>query len=47
MLRVTFVDLYDEIGKEMETQYGKVERLFVRRQEMGGSEEVFVKFSSQ
>ncbi|KAH9808853.1 glycine rich nucleic binding domain [Teratosphaeria destructans] len=40
-------DLFGEIGKEMETQYGKVERLFIWRKEQGGGDDVFVKFTSQ
>ncbi|KAI7314340.1 hypothetical protein KC315_g11393, partial [Hortaea werneckii] len=39
--------LYDEIGKEMETQYGSVERLMIWRREQGGDDDVFVKFTSQ
>ncbi|KAK0256120.1 hypothetical protein LTS16_000319 [Friedmanniomyces endolithicus] len=39
-------DLYGEVGREMETQYGKVERVFIWRQAMGGQDEVFVKFVS-
>ncbi|RMY53728.1 hypothetical protein D0865_05095 [Hortaea werneckii] len=39
--------LYDEIGKEMETQYGSVERLMIWRKEQGGEDDVFVKFTSQ
>ncbi|TKA79888.1 hypothetical protein B0A55_03658 [Friedmanniomyces simplex] len=39
-------DLYGEIGREMETQYGKVERVFIWREAMGGGNEVFVKFVS-
>ncbi|KAK0256079.1 hypothetical protein LTR91_011736 [Friedmanniomyces endolithicus] len=39
-------DLYGEVGREMETQYGKVERVFIWRQAMGGGDEVFVKFVS-
>ncbi|RMY80206.1 hypothetical protein D0864_08772 [Hortaea werneckii] len=39
--------LYDEIGKEMETQYGSVERLMIWRNEQGGEDDVFVKFTSQ
>ncbi|KAK4549776.1 hypothetical protein LTR36_005077 [Oleoguttula mirabilis] len=39
--------LYDEIGGEMEAQYGKVERIVVWRQEQGGNDDVFVKFTSQ
>jgi len=39
--------LYDEIGREIETQYGKVERLVIWRTEQGGNNDVFVKFTSQ
>ncbi|KAI7220476.1 hypothetical protein KC333_g2327 [Hortaea werneckii] len=39
--------LYDEIGKEMETQYGSVERLMIWRKQQGGEDDVFVKFTSQ
>ena len=39
-------DLYGEIGREMEGQYGKVERVFIWRVGMGGEDEVFVKFVS-
>ncbi|KAK5127368.1 hypothetical protein LTR85_006707 [Meristemomyces frigidus] len=39
--------LYTEIGNEMESQYGKVERIVVWRQEQGGNDDVFVKFTSQ
>ncbi|KAK5701611.1 hypothetical protein LTR97_004427 [Elasticomyces elasticus] len=44
-------DLYGEIGREMEGEYGKVERVFIYRRQGGGDEEgeqggdeVFVKF---
>ncbi|KAK3670518.1 hypothetical protein LTR78_009622 [Recurvomyces mirabilis] len=40
-------DLYGEIGREMEGQYGKVERVFIWRRESGGEDDVFVKFVSQ
>ncbi|KAF2771346.1 hypothetical protein EJ03DRAFT_349747 [Teratosphaeria nubilosa] len=40
-------DLFGEIGKEMETQYGTVERLYIWRKEQGGGDDVFVKFTSQ
>ncbi|KAK4551981.1 hypothetical protein LTR86_010773 [Recurvomyces mirabilis] len=40
-------DLYGEIGREMEGQYGKVERVFIWRKESGGEDDVFVKFVSQ
>ncbi|KAK0811701.1 hypothetical protein LTR02_004873 [Friedmanniomyces endolithicus] len=39
-------DLNGEVGREMETQYGKVERVFIWRLAMGGGDEVFVKFVS-
>ncbi|KAK5724766.1 hypothetical protein LTR15_004814 [Elasticomyces elasticus] len=43
-------DLYGEIGREMEGEYGKVERVFIYRREGGdveeGGDEVFVKFVS-
>ncbi|KAK1068269.1 hypothetical protein LTR74_005767 [Friedmanniomyces endolithicus] len=39
-------DLYGEVGREMETQYGKVERVFIWRQATGGGDEVSVKFVS-
>lgn len=40
-------NLYDEIGREMEGNYGKVERLVIWRREQGGGDDVFVKFTSQ
>ncbi|KAK5110113.1 hypothetical protein LTR62_006247 [Meristemomyces frigidus] len=40
-------DLYGEIGREMEGQYGKVERVYIWREAMGGQDQVFVKFTSQ
>ena len=39
--------LYDEIGKEMEREYGKVERVVVWRKEQGGGDDVFVKFTAE
>ncbi|EMC97201.1 hypothetical protein BAUCODRAFT_23561 [Baudoinia panamericana UAMH 10762] len=39
-------DLYGEIGREMEGQYGKVERVFIWRKVAGGQDDVFVKFTS-
>ena len=39
-------NLMQEIGEEMQAQYGNVERVFVWREEMGGANEVFVKFTS-
>ncbi|KAK5731993.1 hypothetical protein LTR17_010946 [Elasticomyces elasticus] len=46
-------DLYGEIGREMEGEYGKVERVFIYRRSEGseeggeeGGDEVFVKFVS-
>ena len=40
-------NLMQEIGDEMGTKYGNVERVFIWRQEMGGQDEVFIKFTSQ
>lgn len=40
-------DLMQEIGDEMGKKYGNVERLFIWREELGGANEVFVKFTSQ
>lgn len=44
-------DLYGEIGREMETEYGKVERVYLWRANAEGNEAgedvVFVKFTSQ
>ena len=40
-------NLMQEIGDEMGNKYGTVERLFIWREEMGGHNEVFVKFTSQ
>ncbi|KAF2863974.1 hypothetical protein K470DRAFT_279825 [Piedraia hortae CBS 480.64] len=39
-------DLFGEIGQEMESSYGKVERVFIWRREQGGNDDVFVKFTS-
>ena len=39
-------NLMQEIGEEMQGQYGNVERVFVWREEVGGGDEVFVKFTS-
>lgn len=39
-------NLMQEIGEEMQSQYGNVERVFIWREEMGGGNEVFVKFTS-
>ena len=39
-------NLMQEIGEEMQGQYGNVERVFVWRGEVGGGNEVFVKFTS-
>jgi splicing factor 45 len=39
-------NLLQEIGDEMGSKYGNVERVFVWREEMGGKNEVFVKFNS-
>jgi splicing factor 45 len=38
--------LMQEIGEEMAREYGNVERVFIWREEMGGGNEVFVKFTS-
>lgn len=38
-------DLLQEIGEEM-GEFGKVERIFIWRQHVGGNDEVFVKFTS-
>ena len=40
-------NLLQEIGDEMGREYGVVERVFVWREEMGGGNEVFVKFTSE
>lgn len=40
-------NLLQEVGEEMGEKYGNVERVFVWREEMGGKNEVFVKFTSQ
>ena len=40
-------DLMQEVGDEMGSKYGNVERVFIWRQEMGGKNDVFVKFTSQ
>ncbi|WPH01082.1 Hypothetical protein R9X50_00391700 [Acrodontium crateriforme] len=40
-------NLMQEIGDEMSNKYGTIERLFIWRTEMGGHDEVFVKFTSQ
>ena len=43
-------NLMQEIGEEMEKQYGKVERMYIWRKEEdgeGGDDSVFVKFTSQ
>ena len=39
-------NLMQEIGEEMQGQYGVVERVFIWREEVGGGNEVFVKFTS-
>jgi splicing factor 45 len=39
-------NLMQEIGEEMQGQYGNVERVFIWREEVGGGNEVFVKFTS-
>ncbi len=39
-------NLMQEVGEEMGKEYGNVERVFVWREEMGGKNEVFVKFTS-
>ena len=40
-------NLMQEVGDEMGSQYGNVERLFIWRKEAGGDDSVFVKFTSQ
>lgn len=40
-------NLQQVIGSEMSTKYGNVERIFVWREDMGGNNTVFVKFTSQ
>lgn len=40
-------NLLQEIGDEFGEKHGNVERLFIWRQDMGGKDEVFVKFTSQ
>ncbi|KAM0715517.1 hypothetical protein Q7P37_009015 [Cladosporium fusiforme] len=40
-------DLMQEIGDEFSKSYGTIERLFVWREENGGNNEVFVKFTNQ
>ena len=40
-------NLMQEIGDEMGNKHGNVERVFIWREEMGGNNEVFVKFTSQ
>jgi splicing factor 45 len=40
-------NLMQEVGDEMGSKYGNVERVFVWREEIGGKNEVFVKFTSQ
>lgn len=40
-------NLMQEVGDEMGSNYGNVERVFIWREEMGGKNEVFVKFTSQ
>ncbi|KAF2722417.1 hypothetical protein K431DRAFT_283850 [Polychaeton citri CBS 116435] len=39
-------NLMQDIGDNMVEQYGRVERMFVWRQAMGGNDEVFVKFTT-
>lgn len=39
-------NLMQEIGGEMQSQYGNMERVFIWREENGGGNEVFVKFTS-
>jgi len=39
-------NLFDEIGEEMNENYGQVERIFIWRKEQGGGDDVFVKFTS-
>ncbi|KAK5171356.1 uncharacterized protein LTR77_004500 [Saxophila tyrrhenica] len=40
-------NIMQEIGDEMGGQYGNVERVFIWREAMGGTDEVFIKFTSQ
>lgn len=40
-------NLMQEIGDEFGSDYGNIERLFIWREEMGGKNEVFVKFTNQ
>ena len=40
-------NLLQTVGEEMEERYGNVERVFVWGEESGGSNEVFVKFTSE
>jgi splicing factor 45 len=39
-------NLMQEIGEEMQGQYGNVERVYIWREEQGGGNEVFVKYTS-
>lgn len=40
-------NLLQEIGEEFSKSYGTIERLFIWREESGGNNEVFVKFTNQ
>lgn len=40
-------NLMQEIGEEMGKSYGNVERVFIWREEVGGADDVFVKFTSE